>query len=193
MVNKHVIVLITCVFYLIFYGIAVIIKLPVMVHGEKDDIGNMKPEGCSSAVYLIFWVIYLKVVTVVLRKYLVYDVYFSPFTYMFLYNVPYVFNIVTNVIGKRTVSDFPGSILINAIYVIYYPFTYYGPTWWVDGYNSQWACTFMVLQAIIVAIITCQIMFGSRFMFPASFRTRVYDKYTKYLKHNSTEIEQQDQ
>lgn len=191
--GKGIVIFLMCIFSLIYFGGIYVAFLPIILHGEKLNRGDYKPEDVTLTAYITIWIVYPTLVLIFLGRYLIYYLYFSPFMYMFMYNAPYVINIITNAIGKRTISDFPLSIFINAFYAAYYPFSYYGPSWWVEEYNFQWFMKFMVIQGIIIVLITCQILFGSRFMLPKRFRTKVYDKYVKYIKFNSTEVEKLEQ
>ena len=125
-----------CIYVITYPG-----GIPTFLQGDKvgnDFRGRDGPVLC----YIAYWVISLVLVIFFLGDVMLYRVYFSPTGYLFLTNV-YFINIVCNVIGKRTISDHPASMLINAFFIGYFPFTHYGPTLWVDGFNTTWVIWFL--------------------------------------------------
>ena len=87
--------------------------------------------------------------------------------------------IALNMILK--VSGVPACPIWNMIYAIYiaiYPFTVFGYSDVVDGFDLTWAIKFILLQTIFAFVLSLQNHYGSRFFFPNSWRQRFYDSYT---------------
>ena len=165
--------------------------IPTFLQGDKvgnDFRGRDGPILC----YIAYWVISLVIVIFFIGDVMLYRVYFSPVGYLLFSNV-YFINIVCNVLGKRTISDHPASMCINVFFIGYFPFTHYGPTLWVDGFNTTWVVWFLILQGIQIGVISCQFMFGSRFFLPKRCRSRTYDKFRKVLAGGDNEASNTEQ
>mmetsp|Transcript_12952 Transcript_12952/g.11472 ORF Transcript_12952/g.11472 Transcript_12952/m.11472 type:complete len:110 (+) Transcript_12952:20-349(+) len=101
--------------------------------------------------------------------------YFTFFSYL------YLINIVINVINCQTLIDFPISMLLDVLLIAYFPYTCYGPNFWMDGYTKE---VFLMYYAIIffsAIILVLQYYKGSRFMLSMKFRKMTYEAYQRIL------------
>ena len=72
-------------------------------------------------------------------------------------------------------------MVLNALYITFFPFTYQGPTLWVDGFDQMWVMRMLITQSIPISILTCQYYFGSLFFLPQKWRPMTYDIYKRNL------------
>ena len=102
--------------------------------------------------------------------------------YINLFCNVYLLPIVANVVFKsRSAYIPPLSIIFVAMYLAIYPFTIFGYSQMVDGFNLVWAAKFLLINIIYASILHLQIYYGSRFFLPGRYRKKVYDKYVLSL------------
>ena len=179
--GMDVIIFILIIFCFCFYPFTHIAGIPFFLNGERiGTTHDFKVNDIATGSHIVFWCIYFILAIFILAPYLFYDVLFSPTIY-FIFSNAYVINIIVNIIAKRSIWDHPASMVINSFYIGYLPFSSYGPTLWIEGYNMQWTLLFILAQGIQISIVSLQFYKGSRFFLPSSMRTMVYDKYRKRL------------
>mmetsp|Transcript_28517 Transcript_28517/g.25244 ORF Transcript_28517/g.25244 Transcript_28517/m.25244 type:complete len:141 (+) Transcript_28517:228-650(+) len=81
-------------------------------------------------------------------------------------------------------------MILNSIYIGYFPYSGYSPKLWIDGYTNNLLLVYVVIQILFISILTFQYFKGSRFMFPQKYRTMVYDQYKCRIKNILKEKEE---
>ena len=102
----------------------------------------------------------------------------NPNSCLILLSNIYVLPIVANIVFKaRCVFIHPICIILISVYFVCYPFTVYGYSEIIEGFDSIWVTKFMTCSTLHACILYMQMHYGSRF-FMCKWRERAYDKYT---------------
>mmetsp|Transcript_18854 Transcript_18854/g.21068 ORF Transcript_18854/g.21068 Transcript_18854/m.21068 type:complete len:121 (-) Transcript_18854:232-594(-) len=111
----------------------------------------------------------------------------TPYAYYFFTNI-YAVSILTNFIGRKTVCAFTPSMILNSVFIGLYPYSNFGPTLWVDGFNTFWLILYFISQAILISTLHFQYYKGSWFFMPSSMRPKKFDAFLRKMRHNSPEV-----
>ena len=105
----------------------------------------------------------------------------NPNSCLILLSNIYVLPIVANIVFKaRCAFIHPLCIILVSVYFASYPFTVYGYSGIIEGFDSIWVTKFMTYSTLHACILYMQMHYGSRF-FMCKWRERTYDKHTYSL------------
>ena len=170
----------TLFFFIVFCILlsTAVLYSPYSIYGdaENDALWRSKPHLTILIMYFGFYIITIPLACTVFAPFILYNVYMCPKMYFLLGNV-YIFPIALNAIGRFALNDYFLGVLSNGIFFGWFPFSIYGPGFWIDGFDLKWFCLFMLSQIFYAVITELQQFKGSRFFCPNKCRRHHYLKF----------------